>query len=340
MLVLPLLLVVVPATTIAAVPLLDDCQEVTCSASTLGGSSHGQTRQLLQKSLYHASPPEVAQDRFPEVEYQHWQLASLMPADGSLDSASEVDAGDAQFQSDTMLPLVLDPRSRELVAEEQQSIADVPHNWHDAPSSTQSRSRNIFSSPEPAARSDTKGRIHRGKTPSSIQHAMLLEELSPVGGQRNAALRQVAEAQNTEAEIRDMADADVRDTLRVAAKHVHDIIANAKKVITAEDRAVHTLLDAVGPDQVGHRAVSTGNSDFAILHTQHKNARLVSHLSEDPDCSKGSGDGMQGKVSCGPLNYMTTFGYRLDIFPGVLLWVVISLCLCSGCSLMVRIIAV
>mmetsp|Transcript_65600 Transcript_65600/g.114330 ORF Transcript_65600/g.114330 Transcript_65600/m.114330 type:complete len:348 (-) Transcript_65600:69-1112(-) len=347
MLLLPSLLLAGLATTaVAAVPLLDDCLEATCSANTLSGPSLGRTKQLLQKSLYHASPPEVAVDTFPEAEYQNWQVASLMPpletgsASGTLDS-------DAQLQSEMMLPLDVEMPSRvqdedDVGVEEHHSAADVPQTW--------SPYINVLPSAEPVRRSDGTGKRRRSRRDVS-----LLEELSPVQGARDAAIRQAAEVKHTEAEIRDMADADVRGTLRLAAKRVHEIIANARKVITAEDRAVHTLLDAVGQDQdqreittvkrghhqVANRVMSAGDDELAALHVRRQErVEPGAYHNDEPDCAEGSAEGMQDKVTCGPLNYMTTFGYRLDIFPGVVCWVLISLCFCCLCSLMVRYFAV
>mmetsp|Transcript_876 Transcript_876/g.1740 ORF Transcript_876/g.1740 Transcript_876/m.1740 type:complete len:343 (+) Transcript_876:68-1096(+) len=337
MLLLPSLLLAGLATTaVAAVPLLDDCLEATCSANTLSGPSLGRTKQLLQKSLYHASPPEVETDTFPEAEYQNWQVASLMPpletgsASGTLDS-------DAQLQSEMMLPLDVEMPSRvqdedDVGVEEHHSAADVPQTW--------SPYINVLPSAEPVRRSDGTGKRRRSRRDVS-----LLEELSPVQGARDAAIRQAAEVKHTEAEIRDMADADVRGTLRLAAKHVHDIIANAQKVITAEDRAVHTLLDAVGQDQdqreittvkrrqdkVASRVVSAGNDDLAALHMRRKRKEtLESYQDAQPDCREEGADAPPGTVSCGPVNFMVTFGYRTDIIPGAVCWVLLAIC-CGTC---------
>mmetsp|Transcript_69251 Transcript_69251/g.132145 ORF Transcript_69251/g.132145 Transcript_69251/m.132145 type:complete len:354 (+) Transcript_69251:78-1139(+) len=353
MLVLPsLLLAGLAVTRVAAVPLLDDCLEATCSANTLSGPLIGRTKQLLQKSLYHASPPEVAVDTLPEAEYQNWQLASLTPTLETPGSASGALDSDAQLQSETMLPLDVEMPSRvqESGVEERHSAANVPRTWNDKASWIESPSINYLPPAEPVIRLDGTGKIRRSR-----EDVSLLEELSPVQGARDAAIRQAAEVKHTEAEIRVMADADVRGTLRLAAKRVHEIIANARKVITAEDRAVHTLLDAVGQDQdqreittvkrghhqVANRVMSAGDDELAALHVRRQErVEPGAYHNDEPDCAEGSAEGMQDKVTCGPLNYMTTFGYRLDIFPGVVCWVLISLCFCCLCSLMVRYFAV
>jgi len=343
MLLLPSLLLAGLATTaVAAVPLLDDCLEATCSANTLSGPSLGRTKQLLQKSLYHASPPEVETDTFPEAEYQNWQLASLTPTLETPGSASGALDSDAQLQSETMLPLDVEMPSRvqESGVEERHSAANVPRTWNDKASWIESPSINYLPPAEPVIRLDGTGKIRRSR-----EDVSLLEELSPVQGARDAAIRQAAEVKHTEAEIRVMADADVRGTLRLAAKHVHEIIANARKVITAEDRAVYALLDAVGQDQdqreirtvkrrqdkVASRVVSAGNDDLAALHMRRKRKEtLESYQDAQPDCREEGADAPPGTVSCGPVNFMVTFGYRTDIIPGAVCWVLLAIC-CGTC---------